>query len=285
MASVAVVGLGAMGARIARRLLDAGHELVVWNRDPARARPLVELGARRAETPAEAARRTEVVLTMVADPGALRDVTEGSDGILAGGSAATTVIQMSTVGQAATARLASSLPPDRFLDAPVLGSVTEAEAGALVVFVGGHPAPVERWTPLLAVLGSVVPVGPVGAGTGAKLVANTTLLGVLGVLGESLALADGLGLPRGVAFQVLAVTPLAAQADRRRESVETGRYPTRFALSLARKDADLIAEAARSSGVELRLAASVRAWFADAEQAGLGQDDYSAVLRLILARR
>ncbi len=284
MTSVAVVGLGAMGARIARRLLEAGHELVVWNRDPARARPLVELGARRAETPAEAARRTDVVITMVADPGALRDVTESPDGILAGASASTAVIQMSTVGPAATARLASSLAPDRFLDAPVLGSVTEAEAGALVVFVGGEPAPVERWTPLLAALGSVVPVGPVGAGTGAKLVANTTLLGVLGVLGEALALADGLGLPRAVAFQVLAATPLAAQAERRRESVETGCYPVRFALSLARKDADLIVEAARSCGVELLLTASAQAWFAEAERAGLGQEDYSGVLGLILGR-
>ena len=285
MTSVAVVGLGAMGGRIARRLLESGHELVVWNRDPARAGLLVELGATLAETPSEAARQTDVVLTMVADPAALRDVTEGADGVLAGASARTTVIQMSTVSPAATARLASSLPPEGLLDAPVLGSVTEAEAGALVVFVGGHPTPVERWSPFLAALGAVLPVGPVGAGTAAKLVANTTLLGVLGVLGEALALADGLSLPPEVAFRVLATTPLAGQAERRRRSVESGRYPARFALSLARKDADLILDTARSSGIELRLTAAAGSWFAEAEEAGLGDRDYSAVLERVLGRR
>jgi 3-hydroxyisobutyrate dehydrogenase-like beta-hydroxyacid dehydrogenase len=191
---------------------------------------------------------------------------------------------MSTVGPAATARLASRLPPDGLLDAPVLGSLTEAEAGELVVFVGGEERLLERWRPLLAVLGSVVPVGPIGAGSAAKLVANTTLLGVLGVLGEAVALADGLGLPREVAFRILAATPLAAQAERRREALQTGRYPARFALSLARKDADLILDAARSSGLELRLTSAARAWFADAEEAGLGLDDYSAVLARIVGR-
>src|SRR5207248_10784076 len=81
---VAVLGLGAMGSRIARRLLDAGHEVVVWNRTAERAAPLVEAGATAAATPAEAARRAEVVVTMVADPAALRDVTEGPEGTAAG---------------------------------------------------------------------------------------------------------------------------------------------------------------------------------------------------------
>lgn len=284
MTSVAVVGLGAMGALMARRLLEAGHELVVWNRDPAKVGPLTERGAIPAASPADAARRTEVAITMVADPAALRAVSEGPNGVVAGASASTPVIQMSTVGPAATARLASLLPPDGLLDAPVLGSLTEAEAGNLVVFAGGDERLVERWRPLLSALGTVVPVGPIGAGSAAKLVANTTLLGVLGVLGEAVALADGLGLPREVAFGILAATPLAAQAERRREALQTGRYPVRFTLSLARKDADLILDAARSSGLELGLTSAARAWFADAEEAGLGPDDYSAVLARIVGR-
>ena len=104
------------------------------------------------------------------------------------------------------------------------------------------------------------------------------------MLGEALALADGLALSRDAAFRVLAATPLAAQAERRRESVETGRYPPRFVLSLARKDADLILDAGRSAGLDLRLTAAARTWFADAEEAGLGGDDYSAVLAEILER-
>jgi 3-hydroxyisobutyrate dehydrogenase-like beta-hydroxyacid dehydrogenase len=115
-------------------------------------------------------------------------------------------------------------------------------------------------------------------------VANTTLfgtLGTLGVLGEALALADGLGVDRNTGFEILASTPVADQAERRRPAVEPGEYPPRFSLSLARKDADLIAEAAAAAGVDLRVAEAARRWLRDAEEAGLGDSDYSAVLARI----
>jgi 3-hydroxyisobutyrate dehydrogenase/2-hydroxy-3-oxopropionate reductase len=283
MAKVAVVGLGAMGSRIARRLLDSGHELVVWNRDPARTTPLTAVGAVAAESPAEAARQAEAVVTMVSNPDALRDVTEGPAGVGEGLTPPTTLIQMSTVGTEATERLAAALPADAgLLDAPVLGSVAEAETGTLKIYAAGEEPLVERWTPLLSTLGSVIHVGPVGAGSAAKLVANAVLVGVIGVLGEALAVAQGLNLRREVAFEVLETTALADQAKRRRPSVESGEYPARFALSLARKDADLILEAAASSGLDLRVVEAARAWLVDAEAAGLGDEDYSAVLAQIL---
>jgi len=188
---------------------------------------------------------------------------------------------MSTVGPAPVLELASALPPGvDFLDAPVLGSIDEAEAGSLQIFVGGDAKPVERWSPLLSALGHVNHVGPVGAGSAAKLVANSTLVGVIGVLGEALALARTLGLPEQVAFDVLATTALAAQAERRRDSVESGEYPPRFALSLAKKDADLILEAAQNA--DLRLTQAAETWLADAERDGRGDQDYSAVLAQIL---
>lgn len=279
MTRVGVIGLGAMGTRIAGRLVGAGHELVVWNRDPAKTEPLARLGATAVATPAEVAEHADAVITMVRDPQALREVTEGTRG-LAAASGEATVIQMSTVAPAHVLELAAALQPAPVLDAPVLGSVSEAEAGTLAMFVGGDDDLIARWTPLLSVLGTVSRVGGVGAGSAAKLVANSTLFGVLGVLGEALALADRLGLSREVAFEVLATTPLAAQAERRRPAVEAGAFPARFALSLARKDADLIAEAA--PGGELRLAAAARSWLQDAERAGLGDDDYSALLAEIL---
>ncbi len=207
MATVGVVGLGAMGSRIARRLGAAGHELVVWNRDPAKAESLVAAGALAAETPADAARRAEA---------------------------------------------------------------------------GGAPEPVEHWLPVLSTLGTVFHLGPVGAGTAAKLVANTALVGVIGILGEALALAERLGLSRDAAFEVLGKTALAGQAERRRSAVESGEYPPRFALYLARKDADLILEAAAKKGLELRLTKAADEWLAEAENAGLGDKDYSAVLARIL---
>jgi 3-hydroxyisobutyrate dehydrogenase-like beta-hydroxyacid dehydrogenase len=283
MSTIGVVGLGAMGSRIARRLEDAGHALVVWNRDPAKAEPLAAAGAVAAASPADLARRVEAVITMVSDPRALVDVTEGPDGVVAGMGEGTTLIQMSTVGPDAISRLAGQVPGDALLDSPVLGSISEAESGTLNVFVGGEPEPVEQWEPLLSILGTVLHVGPVGAGTAAKLVANTTLVGVIGILGEALALADGLGLSRDAAFEVLAKTALADQAERRRSAVESGEFPPRFALYLARKDADLIHEAAAKAGVvDLRMTNGARDWLADAEEAGRGDADYSAVLALIL---
>jgi len=270
--TVAVVGLGAMGSRIAGRLLGAGYDVVVWNRTAEKAKPLVDRGATLADSPADAAARAEAVIVMVADPSALESVTAD----LAGA----TVIQMSTVSPTAVARLASRLPD--LLDAPVLGSIGEAESGTLKIFVGGPEQFFERWKPLLSVLGQPLHVGPVGAGTAAKLVANTTLVGVIGLLGEALALGEGLGLARDVVFDVLAQTPLAQQAERRRPAVEADDYPPRFALYLARKDAELILEAAPEAGVDLRLVPAARSWLADAEAAGRGGDDYSAVLAEIL---
>jgi 3-hydroxyisobutyrate dehydrogenase-like beta-hydroxyacid dehydrogenase len=285
VSTVAVVGLGAMGSRIARRLLDAGHDVVVWNRTAARMSELEQLGAGPAASPADAASRCEVAITMVADPAALRAVTEGADGVAAGAHDALAVVEMSTVGPAAVERLSQVLPREvELLDAPVLGSRSEAESGSLRIFVGGAGPLVTRLTPLLAALGSPIHVGPLGAGAAAKLVANTTLFGALGVLGEALALADGLGLSSDKAFEILAATPIAAQAERRRPAIESGEYPARFTLALANKDADLVADTAAGAHVELRLAEAARSWLADAESAGLGDRDYAAVLTRIRRR-
>jgi 3-hydroxyisobutyrate dehydrogenase/2-hydroxy-3-oxopropionate reductase len=266
-----------MGSRIAQRLLDAGHDLVVWNRSAKKTEPFVAV-----DSPTQAAQEADGVFVMVSDPPALREVTEGADGILAGARPGTTVIQMSTVGPADVALLASSLPEGvELLDAPVLGSLSEAEAGTLSIFAGGSVEVVEKWTPVLSSLGRVLHVGPVGAGTAAKLVANSTLLGALAVLGEALALGQKLGLASEATFEVLSATPLAAQAERRREAFETGDYPLRFALALGLKDADLISAAAE--GTDLKVGEAVRDWFAEAVERGAGEDDYSSILAHIAA--
>ena len=124
--------------------------------------------------------------------------------------------------------------------------------------------------------------GGLGAGSAAKLVANSALLGVLTVLGESLALGETLGLTRPTAFDVLAATPLAEQAQRRRGALDTGTFPARFRLSLARKDADLMLAEAAAAGRELRMMRSVRSWLEEAERRDRGEMDYTAVLATIL---
>jgi 3-hydroxyisobutyrate dehydrogenase-like beta-hydroxyacid dehydrogenase len=285
MTTVAFIGLGAMGRRMAGRLLHAGHDLVVWNRTPDRATALTDRGARLAASPGQAAADAEVTITMVADPAALQAVADGADGIAAGIASSATVIEMSTVGPSAVADLAATLPDGvGLLDAPVLGSIAEAEAGSLQVFAGGPTALVGRWTPLLSTLGTVRHVGPLGSGAASKLVANATLFGVLGVLGEALALGRALGLSGATTFDVLSVTPLAAQAQRRRAAVESDDFPQRFALSLARKDAGLVADAATAAGADLRLARAALAWLRDADDGGWGTRDYSSLIAWILDR-
>jgi 3-hydroxyisobutyrate dehydrogenase-like beta-hydroxyacid dehydrogenase len=264
---IAVLGLGAMGSRIARRLLDAGHDVVVWNRTAAKAEGFPEI----ATSPAAAADEAAAVITMLANPQALREVTRDI--------APRTLIEMSTVGPAAIHELAASLPAETdLLDAPVLGSRTEAEAGTLQIFVGATPELYAKWAPLLEPLGTPHHVGGLGAGAAAKLVANSTLFGTLALLGEALRLAERLGLSREIAFEILATTPIAAQAERRREALETNEFPPRFPLSLAHKDAELVVAAA----ADLRLAQAARSWLADADQASWGERDYSALLAWIL---
>ena len=280
--TVAVIGVGAMGGQMAGRLIRSGYPVTVWNRSAGRVTPLVTQGATSANSPAEAAARAEAVITMVADPRALRDVTEGPGG-LASHAADTTVIQMSTVRPADIHALASALPASAdLLDAPVLGSLSEAEAGKLTIFVSGSRSVADRWEPLLSALGSPMYVGSAGHGSATKLVANSVLLGVLGVFGEALLLAKRLGLSSDAAFDALARTPLGSQVQRRRTAVETGDFPLRFALSLARKDADLILDASTEAGAELRLAQAVREWLLEAEQAGWADRDYSSVLAHIM---
>jgi 3-hydroxyisobutyrate dehydrogenase-like beta-hydroxyacid dehydrogenase len=264
---VAVIGLGAMGSRIARRLVDAGHDVVVWNRTRAKAAGFPQI----ADSPAEATRDVDAAITMVSDPGVLREVTKGI--------APATLIEMSTVGPAAIHDLRAALPDSvALLDAPVLGSRSEAEAGTLHVFVGATPELYANWAPLLSTLGTPHHVGELGSGAAAKLVANSTLFGTLGVLAEALRLADRLGLSRDNAFDVLATTPIAAQAERRRQALETNDFSPRFPLSLAHKDADLVIEAAS----DLRLAQAARSWFAEADEASWGERDYSALLAWVL---
>jgi 3-hydroxyisobutyrate dehydrogenase-like beta-hydroxyacid dehydrogenase len=264
MTRVAVVGLGAMGSRIARRLAERGHDVVGWNRTPR------ESGVPLVASPRDAAAHGEVMITMLAGPDALAAV---SDELLAGLRG--TWVEMSTVGPAAIARLAGQTAS--IVDAPVLGSIGEAENGTLTIFAGGDVAPVR---PLLAELGTVLEVGPVGSGAAAKLVANAALFGVLAALGDSVALGRALGLHEDTLFEVLATTPLAAQAERRRAVLQGEASPPRFPVRLARKDARLILEHGDFGVVEAALRALA---------AADGDADYTALLnepsRAAAARR
>ena len=285
MAALAFCGLGQMGAPMARRLLEAGHELVVWNRSEERVRPLVEAGAEAARSPAEAAAGAEAAITMLADPGAVRGVVLGDHGLAEGLREGTVLIEMSTIGPEPVREIAETLPEGvDMLDAPVLGSVPQAEEGTLEVFVGGPAALVERWGPVLEAMGTPRHLGDLGAGAAMKLVVNSTLGALMAALGEALALADALGVDESQALDVLEGSALGVTTRSKRERITSGRYPPNFRLALAAKDLELVRDAASRAGVDLPLAGVALAHNEAARDAGLGDLDYSALVPHIRGR-
>ena len=282
MAKLGFCGLGQMGAPMARRFLEAGHDLTVWNRTAEKADPVAAAGAAVAASPAEAATGADGVVTMLADPAALREVLLGEAGVAEGLGPDATVIDMSTVGPDAVRGLADERVS--LIDAPVLGSVPQAEEGSLRVFVGGPDEAYERWAPVLAAVGTPIHVGPLGAGAAVKLVVNSTLGALMSGLGGALALGDALDLDQSTVLDVLADSPIGVTARSKRERIESGSYPPNFKLALAEKDLRLVTETAGRLGIDLRVAPAAHRWLADAEGAGFGELDYSAVTARIRGR-
>jgi 3-hydroxyisobutyrate dehydrogenase-like beta-hydroxyacid dehydrogenase len=286
MATLAFVGLGLMGTPMASRLLEAGHDLTVWNRTAERTRPLADRGASVAATPAEAAAGVDAAITMVANPEALTQVVFGPDGLASGLGPGQLLIDMSTVGPDAVRSVAARLPHGvGMVDAPVRGSVPEATAGRLAIYVGADQRYFERVAPILAPLGHLYHVGGPGAGAATKVVVNSTLGAAIAAFGEALALGEVLGLDRPVLLDTLADTAIGPTVKAKRANVESGEYPPNFKLSLALKDLRLVDELAHRTGRRLAVASASRDWLEQAAQAGAGDLDYSAVLATITGDR
>lgn len=281
MTRIAFLGLGAMGRPMAARLLDAGHELRVWNRTPGKDAELVAGGAVRAATPAEAVSDAEVAITMLADPAALEAVLFGPDGLASTIRQDATLIDMSTVGPGPIRSAAERLAPVAVLDAPVLGSVPAAEAGSLSILVGGDRDVATRAEPVLRAVGTPMHVGPSGAGALLKLVTNAASISTLVTLGELLALTDRAGLDPGIVLDGLGTGPLASLVERWRERLE-GRYEQPdFRLALARKDLGLVRGEAEASGLELSVPALAAARLDAAIESGLGDRDFGAIVEFL----
>ena len=277
MSTIAVLGLGAMGSAMATRLLNAGHDLTVWNRTPGRDGGLVSAGARRGETPADAVRDAEVVVTMVTDPPALEAVLFGPDGAAAAIPETATLIDMSTVGPTAIASAAERLSVP-VLDAPVLGSVPSVETGKLVILAGGDRAVFDRHTELLSILGTPIYLGPSGSGAWLKLVNNAASTATLVALGELLALTDRAGLGIDSVLQGLEAGPLASLIERWRPRLKGEDQASYFRLALARKDLALVFDEAEREGVDLSVAETAAARCDEAIGSGLGDEDFGAIV-------
>ncbi len=282
---IGFLGTGFMGRPMAIRLVEAGHEVTVWNRTAEKAEPVVQRGGSRTESPAEAADAAEVVITMLADEPAVEQVLFGPSGAAGSFRAGHTLVEMSTVGPDAVARIRNRLPGDvDMIDAPVLGSVPQATDGSLKVFVGGPEEVFERVRPLLEEFGAPRRFGELGSGAAMKLVVNATLPTLMSALGESLALADGFGLPEDAVLDVLADSAIGVTVRSKQPMIESGEYRPNFKLHLALKDAGLIQEAAEGSGRSAPVARAAESWLRAAEEAGLGELDYSAVIPHIRGR-
>jgi 3-hydroxyisobutyrate dehydrogenase len=285
MADIAFLGLGSMGAPMARRVLAAGHPLTVWNRTRERAEALAAEGARVAATPREAAEGATLVATMLADPDAVLAAARGEDGLVAGLGPDKVWLDFSTVRPGDSRRFAAlaAAKGAEFCDVPVAGSIVPAREGTLKILAGGDPAALERARPLLdAVAKEVLRFGPVGAGAAMKLV-NNLMLGVALVgLGESLRLAERLGLDPDRALAWLESNPaLAPYAKTKLEYLRAGGEPPFFPVRLMEKDLRLAVEA---GGRDLLVTDSARAAYRNAREDGLGDEDFSHVIEHLAGR-
>jgi 3-hydroxyisobutyrate dehydrogenase-like beta-hydroxyacid dehydrogenase len=271
-----------MGTVMAGRLLHAGHDLVVWNRTADRAAPLAQAGAAVAQSPAAAAVGADFIITMLATPEALEQVLFGTAGVAAALSRGQIVIDMSTVGVDEIRSVSARLPPAAVLvDAPVRGSVPQATAGRLDIFVGARDEHYERVRPVLESLGSVRHTGQPGSGAAMKLVANLALGAAIVTLGEALALGESLDLERGMLLDALADSPIGPIVAAKRANVESGQFAPTFKLRHAAKDLRLVMKAAAAAGRDLKQARANRAWLDEAAARGDADRDFSAVVETI----
>jgi 3-hydroxyisobutyrate dehydrogenase len=265
-----------MGAGMTRSMLRAGHDVRVWNRTAARAQPLADDGATVAGTVAGAVEGADVVLVMLWDTPAVLDV-------LGAGSAAApdaVWLQGSTIGPDGMREVAAARPDLRLVDAPVLGTRGPAEQGTLVALLSGAPADVAAAQP--AVDGysarSVYAGERLGAASALKLVCNAWVATMNAAVGQSIALAEGLGLdPALFLDSMLGGASDAPYLHMKAELIAKGEFPPSFALEGALKDVELIRAAARGVSVADDVLAGLVAAYGRAVGAGHGEEDMAAV--------
>jgi 3-hydroxyisobutyrate dehydrogenase len=287
--TIAFLGLGTMGSGMAANLLKAGFSVSVYNRTSSKTRPLADLGARVAISPADAAKGARIIVAMMADDQASRSAwLSETDGALAAAEPGTILVDCSTVSPAWIAELgaAANARGLEVLDAPVTGSRTQAEAGNLTFLVGGSEAALSAVTPALNAMGQkIVHFGPPGSGALMKLI-NNFVCGVQAAsLAEAIAWIERSGLDRSNAVEFLNSgapgSPLfRAVSDRMTRSD----YTVNFFLELMSKDLDYAHVAASEACVPLSTAVTAGSLFQRAIEEGLGRKDMSAVIEVLRSK-
>jgi 3-hydroxyisobutyrate dehydrogenase len=281
MTTVAFIGLGAMGSRMAMNLHAAGHKLRVFNRDRAKTNPFAAKGMAVCDSPADAARGADAVVTMVADDAATESVTLGADGTLAGAAPGTLFID-STTATPAMARKLASVCRERgceFLDAPVSGSLAQAEGRELVFMVGGEEAAFARGEPVMKAMGRMAKrAGPSGAGATIKLV-NNMLSGTLtAALSEAAAVVESAGVDRAAALEILGEGAAGCRLMKAKlPKIFKRDFVPQFQLELMDKDLRYFLLLAQELDRPAPIASLVRSQYQAARRACFGKLDACAV--------
>ncbi len=279
---VGVAGLGRMGSAIAKRLLDVGHEVTVWNRTPDKVRPLAEAGARVAGSPAELASSVETIITILTNPAAIDDVYSGDSGLLSGNVAGKLVIEMSTVQPHTEVSLAEKVRAKgaTFVECPVGGTVGPALSGKLMGLAGGEPTDYKRAKPLLEQLCRRVDrVGPVGAGASMKLAINLPLAVYWQACGEAFSLCRNIGLDTNVVVELLADSSGGPNVMKARGSAVALALQSKasgsatFDCDSIRKDLRTMVAEAKDLGISLPLTERTLSVYDQASAEGWGGKD------------
>lgn len=280
MSDVSLLGTGLLGTPIALRLASTGLEVTVWNRTPSKAEPLREAGLEVAQTAAGALLASPVAILMLADAPAIREVLFAAEALAA--LAGRTVVQMGTIGPDESRAFAAEVAAagGEWVEAPVLGSIPQADSGTLQVMVGGTAVQLERLGPLLARLGTDVRhVGNVGSAAALKLALNQLIGSLTAAFATSLAYVRAEGLDAETFMEILRPSALYAPTfDKKLGRMLDAEYanPT-FPLRLLRKDIDLFIRSARAAGVEPQVAQAVLAVADTALAKGFADGDYAAL--------
>ncbi len=287
MAMLGFVGLGVMGGRIVKRLLDAGHTVTGYNRTKSKAQWLLDLGMRWGDTPRVVADVADITFTMVTDTSALHAVTGGPDGIVAGLGSGKLYIDMSTISPAASRTLAAQVTGKgaQMLDAPVSGSVSTLKQGKLSIMVGGDRAAFERARPVLLDIGpKVTHVGANGLAVSMKIATNLSLAVQMLAFSEGVLLAERSGIPRATAVEVLLNSVIASPMVAYRGPFVL-KMPDEawFDVNMMQKDLLLALEMGRGLNVPLPTTAVTNEMLTAARGMGLDRKDFAVVFE-VLAR-
>ena len=285
MANLGFVGLGAMGGRVTKRLLDAGHTVTGYNRTKSKAQWLLDLGMRWGETPRAVAEAADVIFTMVTNTVALHEVVDGHNGILAGLQKGKIYIDMSTISPAASKRLAERVAEKgaQMLDSPVSGSVITLEQGNLSLMVGGDKATFEQVKPILLDIGPKVNyVGVNGQAVLMKVAINLNLQVQMLAFCEGLLLAEKGGIPRETAMEVMLNSVIASPSLKYRTPFIL-EMPDEawFNVNMMQKDMLLALEMGRELNVPLPTVATSNEYLAAARAMRLAEQDFAVVYKVL----